>query len=261
MPLRLWKAWRRRRVLRRARLLAADWQAALRAVPAAARLSPDEQARLRELVILFLHEKSIAGTRGLVVTDAMRRIIAVQACLLILNLGIDWYRGWHTVLVYPDQFTTGEQWEDEHGVVHVDEAPRAGESWPGGPVVLSWADVLEGHAGTEEGYNLIVHEFAHKLDDLNGSDDGMPLLHEGMDAARWQRDFRAAYEGFCRDADRGRDLIVDDYAADSPAEFFAVISEAFFEKPRELRQRYAAVYAQLQAFYRQDPAAAAIACS
>ena len=255
MPFPFSKAWRRRRLLARARLDPAAWDQALAAVPAARGLEPDEERRLRELVVLFLHEKTIEAVRGAEVTEARKLVIAIQACLLILNLGIDWYRGWHTVLVYPEQFVTGEVVEDELGIVHVDDGARAGESWPGGPVVLSWEDVMEGVGGTDDGYNLVVHEFAHKLDMRNGEENGMPPLHPGMDAQVWQRVFSTAYDDFQDDVERGRDLIVDDYAGDSPAEFFAVISEAFFEIPEVLRARFPEVYAQLAAFYRQDPAA------
>ena len=253
MPLPFTRAWRRRRVLMRARLDEVAWRQALAAVPAARGLDGDEERRLRDLVILFLHEKRIEAVRGVELDERRRLVIALQACLLILELGIDWYRGWTTVLVYPDQFVTGETFEDDLGVVTVDDGARAGESWPGGPVILSWADVMEGVSGSGDGYNLVVHEFAHKLDMQKGEENGMPPLHPGMDPAAWQRDFSTAFDEFCDDVDRGRDLIVDDYAADSPAEFFAVISEAFFEIPELLQERFPAVYAQLVAFYKQDP--------
>ena len=128
-----------------------------------------------------------------------------------------------------------------------------GESWERGPVILSWADAQEGGRGT--GYNVVIHEFAHKLDMLNGEANGFPPLHAEMNREQWSSAFSEAYEAFCRRVDRDCELEIDEYAAESPAEFFAVMSEAFFESPQTVRKSFPAVYAQLAQFYRQDPAA------
>ena len=206
-------------------------------------------AKLRELVLLFLAEKEFAGAHGLDVTDEMRISIAAQACVPILELGLDWYRGWHGIVVYPGDFRVRRQELDEDGVVHEWEDDLAGEAMPGGPVVLSW-DAL----AHDPAINVVIHEFAHKLDMLNGEADGVPPLHAGMDRRAWREAFDEAYDGFCDVVDRGRDTWLDPYAAEHPSEFFAVISEAFFREARETKRRYPDVYEQLALFYRQDPA-------
>jgi Mlc titration factor MtfA (ptsG expression regulator) len=228
------------------------WRAVLDRYPFTRALSRPERDRLRDWVILFLHEKSIAGAGGLAVRDEMRIGIAAQACMLILNLDLDYYRGWVEVIVYPDEFVAEYEFADEAGVVHHVEEPMSGESWLSGPVILSWADAeMRGEAG----YNVVIHEFAHKLDMLNGDANGFPPLHADMDRVAWARIFAAAYEDFQGRVERREATAVDPYAAESPAEFFAVLSEAFFEAPGAVRSDYAAVYDQLAAFYRQDPAA------
>ena len=243
------KDWRRRRTLARHRIDEPLWRAVLAQLPFLRGLSADEARRLRELAVLFLAEKQVSGARGFEVTDAMRVSIAVQACLPILELGIARYDGWSEVIVYPGDFRVPISETDDHGVVHEFEDERAGESWPGGPVVLSWDAAA--HATD---MSVVIHEFAHKLDMANGEADGLPPLHAGMDRHAWSESFRAAYEGFCDAVERDRETWLDPYAAEAPAEFFAVISEAFFEAPNETRRRYPDVYEQLRRFYRQDPA-------
>jgi Mlc titration factor MtfA (ptsG expression regulator) len=237
--------WRRQRVLARHRIDNALWARAtqgLSFLPAT--------PKLRELVLLFLAEKEFAGAHGLELTDEMRVSIAAQACLPILELSLDWYRGWRGIVVYPGDFRVRRTEVDEDGVVHEWDDELAGEAMPGGPVVLSW-DAL----ARDPQINVVIHEFAHKLDMLNGTADGLPPLHPGMDRAAWIRVFEQAYEGFCDAVDRDKDTWLDPYAAEHLSEFFAVISEAFFREPRETRRRYPDVYDQLRAFYRQDPAA------
>jgi hypothetical protein len=236
--------WRRRRVLGRHRVDEALWRALLQKMP----FIPDS-AKLKDLVLLFLAEKEFAGAHGIEVTDAMRVAIAAQACLPILELGLDWYRGWHGVVVYPGDFRVHRREVDEHGVMHEWEDELAGEAMPGGPVVLSWDA-----AAHEAAMNVVIHEFTHKLDMLNGDADGLPPLHPGMDLRAWTAAFAAAYQGFCDALERGRDTWLDPYAAEHPSEFFAVVSEAFFTDAAETRRRYPDVYEQLALFYRQDPA-------
>jgi Mlc titration factor MtfA (ptsG expression regulator) len=141
---------------------------------------------------------------------------------------------------------------DHDGVQHHVEEPMTGESWLAGPVILSWEDAER--RGEEQGYNVVIHEFAHKLDMLNGDANGFPPLHSGMSREDWSRVFGGAYEDFRARVERGEDTAVDPYAAESPAEFFAVLSEAFFEIPETVRAEHPELYAQLAAFYRQDPA-------
>jgi Mlc titration factor MtfA (ptsG expression regulator) len=171
--------------------------------------------------------------------------------MLVLNLGLDYYRGWVEVIVYPDEFVAEYEYVDEAGVAHHIEEPMTGESWERGPVIISWADVQE--AGY--GYNVVIHEFAHKLDMLNGEPNGFPPLHADMQRAAWAEAFTQAYDDFCGRVDTRLDIVMDEYAAESPAEFFAVASETFFEAPAAMKDAYPDVYAQLARFYRQDPAA------
>ena len=245
------KRWRRRRIISRAPLDDTLWQQTLARLPFLAGLSADERERLREAVILFLHDKAIHGAAGLELDAGMQLMIAAQACILILNLDIDYYAGWVEVIVYPHEFVPTIEYEDEAGVVHTDSVPRSGEAWLQGPLILSWADV----APAADGVNVVIHEFAHKLDMLNGDANGYPPLHQGMSRENWSEVFSAAYEDFCGRVDTDADVAIDPYAAESPAEFFAVMSEVFFEAPHTVLSAYSAVYAQLRAFYRQDPAA------
>ena len=237
--------WRRRRVLEKHRIDDALWNAATAGLD----FLPKSQ-KLRELVLLFLAEKEFTGTHGLEVTDKMRVCIAAQACLPVLELGLDWYSGWRGIVVYPGDFRVRRTEVDEDGVVHEWDDALAGEAMPGGPVVLSW-DAMTG----DPAINVVIHEFAHKLDMLNGAADGVPPLHAGMDRKRWIDVFEDAYEGFCDAVERGKDTWLDPYAAEHLSEFFAVISEAFFREPKETRRRYPGVYDELKLFYRQDPAA------
>jgi MtfA peptidase len=237
--------WRRKRILARHRIDDALWQRAT----ARLRFLPQD-GKLREMALLFLAEKEFTGTHELALTDEMRVSIAAQACLPVLELGLDWYAGWRGVIVYPGDFRVRREEMDEHGVVHEWDDELAGEAMPGGPVVLSWDA-----AAHDPLINVVIHEFAHKLDMLNGNADGMPPLHAGMDRAAWKRAFAEAYAGLSDALDRGRDTWLDPYAVEHESEFFAVISEAFFREGSETRRRYPDVYDQLKLFYRQDPAA------
>jgi MtfA peptidase len=231
--------WRRRRVLRKHRIDDALW-------PRLAFLP--RTRKLKDLALLFLAEKDFTGAHGLEVTDAMRISIAAQACLPILELGLDWYAGFTGIVVYPGDFRVQRSEVDEHGVVHEWDDELAGEAMPGGPVVLSWDATAH-----DSEINVVIHEFAHKLDMLNGAADGLPPLHGNMDPAAWAGAFKQAYEGFCDAVERDRDTWLDPYAAEHPSEFFAVVSEAFFTDPAEIRRRYPDVFDQLKLFYRQDP--------
>ncbi|MGQ0750695.1 MAG: zinc-dependent peptidase [Betaproteobacteria bacterium] len=244
--------WRRARILRRAVLDEALWSRVLDRYPFLRALSDEERHCLRVNVMLFLHDKSIHGAGGLEMRDEIRYTVAAQACILTLNLGPDCYRGWVEVIVYPDEFVASYEFVDEDGVAHHVEEPMSGESWLQGPVILSWADAQDAGSGS---YNVVIHEFAHKLDMLNGEANGFPPLHADMDREAWSGAFERAYEDFCARVDRGAPLPVDDYAAENPAEFFAVLSEAFFQAPDAIRVTYPDVYRQLVRYYRQDPAA------
>jgi Mlc titration factor MtfA (ptsG expression regulator) len=244
------KHWRRSRIIASSRLDSILFEATLAKLPFLQGLSEDERARLRETVILFLHRKSVHGAGGLALDESMQLLIAVQACVPILNLDIDYYDGWVEVIVYPDEFVPTIDYTDEDGVVHREREPHTGEAWLRGPVILSWADV----APNDEGVNVVIHEFAHKLDMLNGDANGFPPLQRGMSREVWSKAFSDAFADFSRRVEADEEVAIDPYAAESPAEFFAVLSEAFFETPHAVLERYPAVYAQLKLFYRQHPA-------
>ena len=181
----------------------------------------------------------------------MRTLLAAHACLPILNLGLDWYSGWHAFVIYPGLFVPDRQTVDAAGVVHRHRKVMAGESWQRGPVILSWEDVLQ--AGTPPGHNVIIHECAHKLDMQNGEANGFPPLHREMDRTGWSKTFQAAYALVYKLHETGEPLPINPYGLESPAEFFAVSSETFFQAPAMLRDGLPDVYRQLRLFYRCDP--------
>ena len=254
------KSWYKNRILKNESIPDDLWLATLERLKFLGGLNYAEIARLRELATLFLHSKQINGARGLGISREMQVTIAAQACVLILNLGLEYYDGWIEIIVYPGEFLRDYEYVDEHGVAHRTREPASGESWLGGPVILSWKDAVDAGAGT--GYNVVIHEFAHKLDMLNGDANGYPPLHAGMSRDAWSETFSKAYARFCASiaadeetvADPVVDPVVDPYAAESPAEFFAVMSEAFFQTPMLVKQHFPAIYEQLALFYRQDPA-------
>ena len=233
----------------------ADWAAVLERLPILDPLDDGERERLRGLAARFVAGKSIEPVLGQRVGAVDAAVIAAQACLpvLALGLGLDAYRSWRTVVVYPAGFVSRGHEVDEAGVEHRWEEERSGESWLGGPLVLSLEDVEA--SGCGDGYNVVIHEVAHKLDMLDGDANGRPPLHPGMDAAAWSRDFTAAFEDLNRRLEAGETPPIDEYAAEEPGEFFAVTSECFFETPEVLDAAYPAVYAHLRGFYRQDPLA------
>lgn len=244
--------WRERRILRRSSLPVSAWQTAVARLPVLQRLDDSQRTALQRLAILFLHEKIFEGAHGLAITPTMQITIALQACLPILNLGLRWYDGWSTIIVYPASFVPQRLVMDEYGVEHVVREGLSGEAWAQGPLILSWEDTAS--AGILDGHNLVIHEFAHKLDMQNGVANGFPPLHREMSRHDWQTAFSQAYRDFMDRCQRGDAFGIDCYAAESPAEFFAVFSEVFFEKPGILVRHYPAVYAQLVLFYKQDPA-------
>jgi len=254
----------------------ARWQPALARCPVIGHLDAAARSRLRELAARFLATKPITAAGGLVLTEPMRLDIALQACVPILELGIGSYASWVEVIVYPDAFVVEREMTDEDGVVHLVREPLSGESWADGPVILSWADVQGSDA--QRGYNVVLHEFAHKLDMLDGAADGVPPLHAGMRREDWHAAFSEAFDDLVQRVDRlerrrvrrrgtepdlsgvppdddWSSLPLDPYACKDAGEFFACASESFFEAPQRLMQAYPQVYRQLVLFYRQDPLA------
>jgi MtfA peptidase len=245
------KNWFGSRATSTAAISDTQWRDNLQSMPFLSGFSDAELMQLRGLSEQFLHDKHFAAAAGLELTDAMRVFITTQACLLILNLGIDSYKGWNEIIVYPREFSPRHEYTDEAGVVHVSEHPLAGESWLGGPVVLSWEDAAQSGAG--DGYNVVLHEFAHKLDMLNGDANGFPPLHKNMSRAQWLNVFKTAFDKFQQQVNNQVETVIDPYAAEHPAEFFAVFTEVFFEMPDVVAQQFPQVYQQLSLFYRQDP--------
>ncbi|WP_028224765.1 M90 family metallopeptidase [Paraburkholderia ferrariae] len=258
-------ARRREKALRTHAIDDALWQATLEGLPFLGHLDAAGLVRLRELTSLFIAQKEFSTAHDLELTDAMVVAIAVQASLPVLNLSLDLYRGWVGVIVYPGEFVIRKTVEDEDGVVHEVEHDASGEAWDGGPVILSWEDAQM--TDGSDAYNVVIHEFAHKIDMLNGETDGHPPLyrrwHAPLDGAMWGDVFDHAYDQFCAKVDAvperrwarfERESLIDPYASDHPSEFFAVCSEALFVKPREFEAEYPELYRLLARYYRQDPA-------
>ena len=245
--------WLNRRIIRRCKVTATQWDKALASLPLLKGLTDSEIETLKELAILFLHHKEFEGAHGLKVTQEMKLIIALQACLPILKLGWGGYDGWITVIIYPAGFMPTRVVRDEYGVEHHVQSSLAGEAWQRGPVVLAWSQTE--HAGIIDGHNLVIHEFAHKLDMQNGAANGFPPLHRNMSRKAWTGALSKGFDYSKRKCDLGKHIGVDCYAASSPAEFFAVLSEVFFERPDVVKHRYPDIYDQFCQYYRQDPLA------
>jgi Mlc titration factor MtfA (ptsG expression regulator) len=245
-----WQRARRRRLA--ARPPPPEWAALLaREAPLFRRLPAPLQERLQRHMQVFLHDKRFVGCDGLVVDERMRLVIAAYACLLLLERGDGAFPGFTTILVYPETFVVPTVARDGYLETHGEEA-RLGESWERGPLILSWADIERGAA--DGGYNVVLHEFAHKLDEENGAVDGVPALPDAQAQSEWVDVMGREYDLLRLRARNADDGVLDDYAATSPAEFFAVATECFFARPQALAARHPRLYAMLQRYYRLDPA-------
>ncbi len=244
---------RRRRRLRELPFPPA-WERVLeRNVPLYLRLPEADRRELRGDVQVFLAEKSFEGCGGLELTDEIRVTIAAQACLLLLHRRNDDYPGLGSILVYPSAYVARAARRLPGGVVDEELSARLGESSSRGAVVLSWDDVRRGAADVHDGHNVVLHEFAHQLDQESGAAEGAPLLERPSSYVAWARVLGAAYEDLRRGVAEGRPTVLRGYGATNPAEFFAVATEAFFEKPTQLARLQPDLYAELKEFYRQDP--------
>lgn len=247
----LFKDSRDRNIIKSSKITREQWGEAYRQLSLLRGLSTEEKQSLEELCILFMHHKVFEGAQGFQVTPHVMLVIALQACLPILRLGLSCYDNFSTIIIYPDGFITNRQEMGENGVVDHDRTHTLGESWLRGPVILSWYDSKEG--GIEDGSNLVVHEFAHKLDMQNGVANGFPPLHDSVESSEWVREFSKAYDYF-QDKCKSEQLHgFDCYAATDPAEFFSVFSEMFFEKPGKVRKHFPEVHNLLELYYRQTP--------
>jgi len=223
-------------------------------MPMFAGLTRKEKVRLRELATVFVKRKAFSAAHGFAVSEEMRVTIASQACLLLLNLSLDYFDGWSGIIVYPGAFRVRHNHTDEYGLVHDEEHALSGESWEQGPLILSWSDIQEDLRDSHLGGNVVIHEFAHKLDMLDGAANGIPALHPPMVREHWTKAMSNAFAHLGQQLEQQQVTAIDPYAATDPAEFFAVVSEYFFTAPRLLRRTYPDVYEQLVQFYRQDPA-------
>jgi Mlc titration factor MtfA (ptsG expression regulator) len=256
---RLWSAVARRReerTLRRRAIPDALWALTLARFPFLQRRPPDELERLRRLATLFLDRKEFTGAHGLQVTDEMAVAIAAQACLPVLEIGLDAYDDFVGIVVHPDEVVARRETTDDDGIVHEYDEPLTGEAMPGGPVMLSWPDVLAAQEADAMPYNVVIHEFAHVLDMRDGVADGCPPLAGGA-AARlaWSEALDAVLADLRDRLDRDEDTgALDPYAAEGPEELFAVASEVFFVEPEALRDEQPTLYTLLAGYYGQDPA-------
>lgn len=226
-----------------------------RNVPYYRALPPEDREELLGLVQIFLAEKNFEGCDGLEITDEIRLTIAAQACILLLHRKTDIFPLLQSVLVYPHTFVAPLRERGPGGVVIEDFEERDGESWDIGALILSWDDVLESVADPHDGYNVVFHEFAHQLDDEAGIADGAPSLPERSMYADWARVLGAEYDALAEAVRRHRPTLLDEYGAENPAEFFAVVTETFFELSGDLKAEHPELYELLSRFYRQDPAA------
>lgn len=241
---------------RRRRLSIPDalWREAVDAVRLLDAYDEPARARLRELVAGFLARKALTPARGLVLDDHMRLVVAIQSCLPVLHLGLGWLDGWHEIILYPGQFRVRRRHEDSDTQVVTEwDDELAGESWSHGPLILSWADVAQDLAEPFDGFNVVIHEIAHKLDMLDGDSDGVPPIR-GLEPLRaWKRALAEGHAALAAAVDAGQETVMDPYAAEAPDEFFAVASEYYFSAPDVLVAHYPAVHAGLAGFYGPVP--------
>lgn len=248
-----WLTERRRRRIR-ARPFPAAWREILkRRVPYVRSLPADLQLQLKQHIQVFLAEKPFIGCDGLEVTDEMRVTIAAQACLLLLNRPRGYYPQLRQILVYPSSFVVNRGHTDGSGVAHNGRQVLSGESWSQGQVILSWQDTLQGAAAPNNGQNVVIHEFAHQLDQETGSANGAPALARRDYYARWAQVLGAEFAQLQARAAQGQPSLLSNYGATDPAEFFAVASEVFFEQPQAMAAEHPALFRELSQFYRLNP--------
>ncbi len=251
---------RRLRRVRRRKLQASPFPVAWRTIlrrnlPLYGRMPDPLKDQLHGYITIFIAEKRFEGLGGLEITDEMKVTVAGQACMLLLNREMDVYPKLYSILLYPDAYRTKESSlfpPDAH-----EESPevRLGESWTTGSVVLAWDHVKHGARDWKDGQNLVLHEFAHQLDQEDNSSDGAPILEQRSHYIPWARVLSAEYETLRRKSARGRKTVMDEYGATDPAEFFAVATETFFEKPKQMKKAHPELYEELRNYYKVDPVA------
>ena len=225
-------------------------------VPSSLGLPQQDRAELEGLIQIFLAEKWFSGCGGLEISDEIRLTVAAQACMLLLRRDVeDVYPGLQSILVYPHAYVVDTKRAGPGGVVIEGREVRLGESWERGALVLSWDDVLKGAADVHDGHNVVFHEFAHQLDQQAGGASGVPNLGRRSRYLAWARVMGEEYAHLLEAVQAHHKVFIDVYGATNPAEFFAVVTECFFEKPVSLQKRHPDLYEQLSDFYRRDPAA------
>ncbi|MFA3789918.1 zinc-dependent peptidase [Aliiglaciecola sp. SL4] len=225
----------------------------LQRMPYFRKMPADLQLQLKQHIQIFLSEKNFVGCNGVVINDEIKVTIAAQACLLLLNRKTDYYPKLRTILVYPRAFAKQQQSRSSDGVHFSQKVAMSGESWGYGKIVLSWQDTIDGAYVPDDGHNVVIHEFAHQLDQEDGLVDGAPILGKDQSYACWADVFSDQFEQLKHHAHSGTHSIFDYYGATNPAEFFAVSSEVFFEKSKQLKHEHPKLYQQLSLFYRVDP--------
>ncbi len=248
----LFKKYRRSRLIQQK--FPAKWLSIIeRNVPYYRCLSADEQKELQGFIHIFLKEKQFEGCGGLKINDEIRVTIAAQACILLLGRKTDFYPTLRSILVYPQAYIAPVKKVAADLLVTEGLEARFGESWSHGYVILSWDDVLNGASDIHDGRNLVFHEFAHQLDEESGAAEGAPLLPRRSMYIAWARVLTREYEELIGSIELNRPTLLDKYGATSPAEFFAVATEFFFEKPGELKKLHPELYNQLRIFFQRDP--------
>jgi Mlc titration factor MtfA (ptsG expression regulator) len=249
-----WRRWRHARTLERRAIPDPLWQLTLARYPFLSARSEAKLRQLREFATLFLARKEFNGVRGLEVSDEMAVAIAAQACLPALELGLDWYDGFVGIVVHADAVVARREIEDDDGVVHAFDEELSGEAMSGGPVMLAWRDVDEAGETAVDGYNVVVHEFAHVIDMRGGVTARLDEIDPATEHGRWLNALADEYEDFAARIDADEETFLDPYGAEALEEFFAVAAEAFFVAPAELLAEQPHVYQLLKTFFRQDPA-------
>lgn len=245
----------RRREELRSTPIPPEWAAILRKnVPLYGRLSDADRRELEGHIQVFLAEKTYEGCAGLEVTEEIKVTIAAGACLLLLRRETDYYPRLITILVYPSAYKARSVMPIGGGFVLEGEEGRLGEAWQDGVVILSWDDVRAGASDIHDGHNVVLHEFAHQLDQEDGAADGAPILAQRSQYVAWARVLSAEYDELRRAASEHRKSVLDQYGATKPAEFFAVATECFFEKPAQLQKKHPELYEEMKLYYQQDPA-------
>ncbi len=240
-------------ILRKNPISPVIWGKLANSLPICRNLDHKDLYKLKKLVTLFIYEKTFTGVKGFELDNEKEMIVAIQACLPILNLDISYYDGWIEIVVYPDAFVIYRNSTDTNGLVSEDTITATGEAWSRGPVILAWTDVERDSFSPRAGHNVTIHEFSHKLDMLNGRANGMPPLHPNMRRSVWTQSLSEAYDILVKKIRNHEPTAINEYAATNPAEFFAVASETFFTAPSILKQNCPEVYKQLVLFYKQEP--------